>query len=88
MSHGADSGPGEGGPFNFNSRTPVLVGDVTVCIPVSNTRKRPGTMRQLRGQEEEKEGLEGLSHMYSKVAAKSTEARNSVVIPLTNDGHL
>ena len=65
-------------PSNFNSKTLVLGSDGMVRILGSNTRKRSGTTRRPGGREEE--GGEGPSHLYSKVAVKSTEAQDSVKI--------
>ena len=73
-------------PSNFNSKTLVLGSDSAVRIPESNTRKRLGTTRRPGGREEV--GGEGTNHLYSKVAVKSAEAQDSVVIPLLDDGHL
>ena len=82
-------------PSNFDSKNLVLGIDGKVRIPGSNKRKRPGTPRWKGDQK--KEGEEGscqmlacmeASQMHSKVAVKSAEAQDSVLIPLPDHGYL
>ena len=69
----------------MNSKTLVQGIDSKVRIHGNKMRKRPGTLRSRDDQE--KEGQEGWSRMYSKVA-KIAEAQDLVVITLPDNGHL
>ena len=81
----------------MNSKTLVQGIDSKVRIHGNKMRKRPGTLRSRDDQE--KEGQEGWSRRYSKVAkiawsrmyskvAKIAEAQDLVVITLPDNGHL
>ena len=74
------AGPGHS---DFTSKTLVLGNDGQVRIPGSSTRKRPGTTRP-PGDREAGDGS-GPSHLYSKVAAKSSGSQGSLVLSLPAD---